>query len=55
MEQNDYAQLEGDKKSNHLLHIFKDVFSSIVGSAACVYTGQPFDTVKGSFTFSFYF
>ena len=24
----------------------KDVFSSIVGSAACVYTGQPFDTVK---------
>ena len=24
----------------------KDVFASIVGSAACVYTGQPFDTVK---------
>lgn len=24
----------------------KDVVASIVGSAACVYTGQPFDTVK---------
>ena len=24
----------------------KDVMASIVGSAACVYTGQPFDTVK---------
>lgn len=24
----------------------KDVLASIVGSAACVYTGQPFDTVK---------
>ena len=25
---------------------FKDVLASIVGSTACVYTGQPFDTVK---------
>jgi hypothetical protein len=25
---------------------FKDILASIVGSAACVYTGQPFDTVK---------
>jgi len=24
----------------------KDVFASIVGSAACVYSGQPFDTIK---------
>ena len=24
----------------------KDVIASVVGSAACVYTGQPFDTVK---------
>ncbi len=24
----------------------KDVIASIVGSAACVYTGQPFDTIK---------
>lgn len=24
----------------------KDVLASVVGSAACVYTGQPFDTVK---------
>ena len=23
-----------------------DVIASVVGSAACVYTGQPFDTVK---------
>lgn len=26
--------------------IFQDVCSSVVGSAACVYTGQPFDTLK---------
>jgi solute carrier family 25 ornithine transporter 2/15 len=26
--------------------MIKDVFASIVGSAACVYTGQPFDTIK---------
>jgi hypothetical protein len=25
-------------------HAAKDVLSSIVGSAMCVYTGQPFDT-----------
>jgi hypothetical protein len=25
---------------------FKDVLASIVGSTACVYTGQPFDTIK---------
>ena len=24
----------------------KDVIASVVGSAACVYTGQPFDTIK---------
>jgi hypothetical protein len=24
----------------------KDVLASVVGSAACVYSGQPFDTVK---------
>ena len=24
----------------------KDVMASIIGSAACVYTGQPFDTIK---------
>eukprot|EP01038_Epipyxis_sp_PR26KG_P005247 gene5247-7292_t len=32
--------------SSHLLESSKDVISSIVGSAACVYTGQPFDTIK---------
>ena len=26
--------------------IIKDMLASFVGSAACVYTGQPFDTVK---------
>ncbi len=26
--------------------VSKDIISSVVGSAACVYTGQPFDTVK---------
>ena len=26
------------------VHAAKDVLSSIVGSAMCVYTGQPFDT-----------
>lgn len=25
---------------------FKDVIASVVGSAACVYTGQPMDTIK---------
>ncbi|GAB5029414.1 mitochondrial ornithine transporter 1-like isoform x1 [Nannochloropsis oceanica] len=29
-----------------VVHAAKDVLSSIVGSAMCVYTGQPFDTVK---------
>ena len=24
----------------------KDVFASFIGASACVYTGQPFDTVK---------
>eukprot|EP01036_Dinobryon_divergens_P034844 gene34844-45082_t len=32
---------------DQLLHLVKDVTSSIVGSAACVYSGQPFDTIKG--------
>ena len=32
---------------DQLLHLAKDVTSSIVGSAACVYSGQPFDTIKG--------
>ena len=27
-------------------HVIKDVIASCVGSAACVYSGQPFDTVK---------
>lgn len=27
-----------------VVHAAKDVLSSIVGSAMCVYTGQPFDT-----------
>lgn len=26
--------------------VLKDIVASVVGSAACVYTGQPFDTVK---------
>jgi hypothetical protein len=30
----------------HAYELFKDVLASIVGSAACVYTGQPFDTIK---------
>lgn len=29
-----------------VVHAAKDVLSSIVGSAMCVYTGQPFDTGK---------
>ena len=28
------------------VHIIKDVLASCVGSAACVYSGQPFDTIK---------
>ena len=30
----------------HAYEVFKDVVASVVGSAACVYTGQPFDTIK---------
>jgi hypothetical protein len=29
-----------------VLHAAKDVLSSVVGSAMCVYSGQPFDTLK---------
>ena len=46
----DNSQISTESTSqfnSHLLHVVKDVCSSIVGSAACVYTGQPFDTVKG--------
>jgi hypothetical protein len=32
--------------SNTGIEAFKDVLASIVGSVACVYTGQPFDTIK---------
>lgn len=32
--------------SDHFKEILKDVFASIIGSASCVYTGQPFDTIK---------
>lgn len=32
--------------TSHFWETSKDVLASIVGSAACVYTGQPFDTVK---------
>lgn len=28
------------------VHVIKDVIASCVGSAACVYSGQPFDTIK---------
>lgn len=28
------------------IHVIKDVVASCVGSAACVYSGQPFDTIK---------
>ena len=28
------------------MDVVKDVIASVVGSAACVYTGQPFDTIK---------
>jgi len=31
---------------DHIREAAKDVLSSIVGSALCVYTGQPFDTIK---------
>jgi len=32
--------------TSNLLESAKDVGASVVGSAACVYSGQPFDTVK---------
>lgn len=34
------------KLNFNLFETAKDVIASIVGSAACVYTGQPFDTIK---------
>jgi solute carrier family 25 (mitochondrial ornithine transporter) member 2/15 len=34
------------KRLDFLKESSKDILASIVGSAACVYTGQPFDTVK---------
>lgn len=30
----------------NILEASKDIFASIVGSGACVYIGQPFDTIK---------
>lgn len=33
-------------EKSEALESFKDLVSSLIGSAACVYTGQPFDTVK---------
>ena len=38
----------GDTKASALnsLDVIKDVIASVFGSAACVYTGQPFDTIK---------
>eukprot|EP01041_Mallomonas_annulata_P013958 gene13958-29709_t len=38
--------MTGNDIKQHGKEMAKDVFASIVGSAACVYTGQPFDTVK---------
>ena len=32
--------------SSESINISKDVLASAIGSAACVYTGQPFDTIK---------
>jgi hypothetical protein len=34
------------KPVSEFVETVKDVVASVVGSAACVYTGQPFDTVK---------
>ena len=34
------------KSSSELTEWVKDMLASLVGSAACVYTGQPFDTIK---------
>ena len=34
------------KPKTEFAETLKDVVASVVGSAACVYTGQPFDTVK---------
>jgi len=34
------------KSSSEFVETLKDVTASFVGSAACVYSGQPFDTVK---------
>ena len=36
--------MEAATGSSDLMNAAKDVLSSIVGSAMCVYTGQPFDT-----------
>lgn len=35
-----------DSKVSHFRETFADVLSSAVGASACIYTGQPFDTVK---------
>jgi hypothetical protein len=32
--------------SSSTIEAFKDVAASMFGTAACVYTGQPFDTIK---------
>ena len=35
-----------DSSENHGLASFKDFVASVIGSTVCVYTGQPFDTIK---------
>lgn len=32
--------------SNNFVEVLRDIVSSVFGTAACVYTGQPFDTIK---------
>jgi hypothetical protein len=32
--------------SNNFVEVLRDIASSVFGTAACVYTGQPFDTIK---------
>lgn len=38
--------MDPTSNKSSVLTTLKDVLASIVGSTACVYTGQPFDTVK---------
>jgi hypothetical protein len=41
------TDFEAPVSAHPVFHVIKDVSSSVVGSAACVYSGQPFDTIKG--------